>query len=282
MDEATMNGNGFDRLQQLLDEQTGLLHHETISSCANRQGLRERSGSLLEAAFLDLATGLAPTLSVEIGAHEASFSERLKTRLPALHALAFEANPFVYRQHAERLSRQAVSIDYRHAAICREDGTVRLEIPVTQNGIPIDHNNMISSLLRRMSAEFEYESVLVPALSLDTALKPFAVDASVAWIDAEGAQSEILAGGRGYFEQVTALYIEIERKTVWCDQKLGGEITERLADFSLVPIMRDNLAKSQYNEIYVRSQDDIIDTALPSILTYIGELRRLVGVSGCG
>ena len=100
------------------------LEHNAIRSCANRQGLRERSGSLLEAAFLDLAARLAPTLSVEIGAHEASFSERLKAKLPDLHALAFEANPFVYRRHAGRLGQHPNAIDYRHAAICGEDGTV--------------------------------------------------------------------------------------------------------------------------------------------------------------
>jgi FkbM family methyltransferase len=244
--------------------------------------LRERTGDLLEAAFIDLATGLVPTLSVEIGAHEASFSEQLKTNLPNLHALAFEANPYVYSRHADRLRQEATSVDYRHAAICSEDGTVQLQIPVTLSGTPINPHNAISSLLRRVSAEFEYEPVLVPAFALDTALEPFAVDRSVAWIDAEGAQSEVLAGGRLYFARVAALYIEVEREQYWCDQKLDRKIAESLAEFSLAPIMRDNLANGQYNEVYIRPDDDIVDAVFPSVLCYTEELRRLVGMSGDG
>ena len=267
------------RFPRLLDEQIGLLDHAAISSCANRRGLRGRSGSLLEAAFLDLATRLAPTLSVEIGAHEASFSERLKANLPNLHALAFEANPIVYHRHADRLCQQAFSIDYKHAAICDENGTAELYIPVAQNGISFDPGGGISSLSRRTSAKFEYERVLVLGFTLDTALQSLPVDRSVAWIDAEGAQGKILAGGRCYFSRVLALYIEIEREQYWRGQLLDSEIVESLAEFSLMPIMRDNLSSGQYNEVYIRTDNDVANAALVPVLGYIDELRALLGTT---
>ena len=81
---------------------------------------------------------------------------------------------------------------------------------------------------------------------------------------------------------MAALYIEIERQQIWRDQNLDSEIAESLAGFSLTPIMRDNLARGQYNEVFVRTQDDIVETAFPLVLNYIDELRRLVGVSGSG
>lgn len=277
-----MDKIGLDRFRRLLDEQNDLLDHEAISGSVNRQGPRERSGSLLEAAFVSLATRLAPTLSVEIGAHEASFSERLKTNLPDLHALAFEANPYVYRQHADRLRQLAIFIDYKHAAICGDNGTAQLLMPVTRNGQPIGPFNKIASLFPRPGTEFEYEQVQVPAFTLDTVLQSFAVDRSVAWIDAEGAQSEILAGGCSFFSQVMAIYIEVERKQQWCDRKLDSEIAELLADFSLVPIMRDNQARGQYNEVYIRMIDGIVDAAIPPVLDYMGELRKLVRLVGGG
>jgi FkbM family methyltransferase len=272
-----MNEIGL-RFERLLEEQIGLLDHTAISRCASRRGLRERSGSLLEAAFLDLAVRLTPTLSIEIGAHEGSFSERLKASVPTVYALAFEANPFVYRRHAERLRQLASFVDYKHAAISDEDGTAELYIPVTRDGVAID-SGRLSSLSRRMSTEFEYERVLVPALMLDTALQFLAVDRSVAWIDAEGIQGRILAGGDRYFSHVLALYIEIERKQVWQNQMLDSEVARRLADFSLVPIMRDNLALGQYNEVYIRTGDDIADAALASVQSYIDELRVLLGAA---
>lgn len=266
------------RFKCLLDEQIGLLDHAAISRCANRRGLRERSGTLLEAAFLDLARRLTPTLSVEIGAHEGSFSERLKASVPTVDALAFEANPFVYRQHAERLRQPASFVDYKHAAISDEDGTAELYIPVTRDGVAVD-SGRLSSLSRRMSTEFDYERILVPAFMLDSALQFLAVDRSVAWIDAEGIQGRILAGGDHFFSHVLALYIEIERKQVWQNQMLDSEVARRLADFSLVPIMRDNLAVAQYNEVYIRADDDIANAALAPVQSYINELRTLVGAA---
>jgi FkbM family methyltransferase len=268
------------QLQRLLGEQIGLLNNEAISSCANRQGLRKQSGELLEAAFLDLATRLAPTLSVEIGAHEASFSERLKTNLPNLQALAFEANPFVYRRHVDRLRN--LSVDYRHAAICSEDGTVPLQIPVKRNGDLFGRDHGIASLYRRVGEGFEYERVLVPAITLDTALRQFLGVRSVVWIDAEGAQHTIMAGGRSYFAGVMALYIEVERRAAWCDQKLDREIATRLADFSLVPIMRDGLAKGQYNEVYVRMDGEVGNVAFAATLSYTEQLRALISANESG
>jgi FkbM family methyltransferase len=184
-------------------------------------------------------------LSVEIGAHEASFSERLKKCIPGVYALAFEANPVVYGRHVDRLRQ--LTIDYKNAAVCDEDGVVEFFIPTVKNGVSFDPGAGISSLSRRASAEFEHDRVLVSGFKLDTALKSLAVDRSVAWIDAEGAQGKILAGGFHYFSGVSALYIEVERERYWCGQLLDSEIVDRLAEFSLIPVMRDNLASGQYN-----------------------------------
>jgi FkbM family methyltransferase len=270
---------GPERLRRLLDEQIALLDHGAFRSCANRQGLRERSGSLLEAAFLDLVVQLTPTLSIEIGAHEAAFSERLKKRLPTVHALAFEANPFVYRLHMDRLRQPAVDIDYRHAAICDEDGTIEFQVPIKQNDVVINPDTKISSLFRRMAPGFEYDTMWVPGFTLDTVLKTSTIDRSVAWIDAEGAQREILAGGRRYFAKVQALYIELETRRAWREQMLDGEIAKLLSSCSLIPIMRDSLADIQYNKVFIRLDEAIVDIAIVMALRYVDALRKLIDPS---
>jgi FkbM family methyltransferase len=264
------------RLRDLLDEQIALLEHEAIARCDSRRGLRERTGSLLEAAFLDLAIRLAPDLSVEIGAHEASFSERLKAGVANLRAVAFEANPYVYARHADRLQRPESGVDYRHAAICDHDGSVEFRIPVKRGKGALRRENAISSLRLRANAEFEYETLMVPAATLDTALGPRPAIRAVAWVDAEGAQKEILAGGRAFFSTVAAVYIEVERQQVWQDQAVDREIGRRLARFSLVPVMRDNLARPQFNEVYIRPASAIAGAARPAIEAYVEGLRRLV------
>jgi hypothetical protein len=99
---------------------------------------------------------------------------------------------------AERLRQPASFVDYKHAAISDEDGTTELYIPVDRACVAID-SGRLSRLSRRVSTEFECQRVLVPALMLDTALQFLAVDRSVAWIDAEGIQGRILAGGARFF-----------------------------------------------------------------------------------
>ena len=263
-----------EQVQRLLDRQNRLLSRECILASPNRRGLRNQTGTLLEDAFIDLAAALQPTLSVEIGAHEASFSERLKAKCPALHAIAFEASPRVFGFHAARLQLPTVGVDYRHLAISDEDGIAELRMPVDQDGAPLDAG--ISSLLHRANFPHGYETARVPALTLDSALADFDTTGSVAWIDVEGAQHKIIAGGREYFTRVAALYIEVERVAVWTEQRIDGELTDMLADFSLIPVMRDELASSQFNQIYVRADRDIIEAALPVTSRYVTALENMV------
>jgi FkbM family methyltransferase len=266
-----------EQLRMFVNEQNRLLNHHRILASPNRQGLREKTGALLEAAFIDLAVSLAPTLSVEIGAHEASFSERLKAMRPTIHAIAFEASPRVFDLHATRLRLPAVGVDYRHIAISDQDGLAELRIPLDQGGAPL--NPGISSLLHRANFAYGYEEVRVPALTLDTALEHLSGGPSVAWVDAEGAQHKIIAGGRGYFSRVAAVYIEIERVEVWTHQLIDVELAEILAGFSLIPIMRDNLAKLQFNEVYVRADSDIMEWALPAASRYIAALENMIAAA---
>ena len=46
--------------------------------------------------FQQLCVELEPTLSLEVGAHEASHSRWLKQAVPHARCLAFEANPYVH------------------------------------------------------------------------------------------------------------------------------------------------------------------------------------------
>lgn len=263
-------------LRRLFNEQAALLNREPIARCENRRGLRRQTGYLLETAFLELAKSLAPDLSVEIGAHEASFSRRIKSALPNIRALAFEANPNVHERFAPELSNADVGIDYRLAAVCDHVGTAELRIPVKLREVAFDRANTISGLRRWAHPGFEYESINVPALTIDVAIGSTGNARSVAWIVAEGSQSEILAGGPDFFSRVAAIYIEVEDQERWRGQSLEGEITDRLSAFSLKSAMRDSLARGQCNQVYVRAESDIVGTAMPSILAYLEALRRLV------
>jgi FkbM family methyltransferase len=280
--ESHKAGGDIHVLQRLMDQQVEVLEHETIAACANRRGLRATSGELLETAYVNLCARLAPTLSIEVGAREARFSLRLKKRMPDLHAIAFEANPKTHRTFAESLLQEAASVDYRHAAICDRDGTVALNIPVARNGVRFKRTHGISSLLDRKSPGLDCDTTTVPALRLDTVIAGLDAAKVVAWIDAEGAQREILAGGEHFLEQVLCLYMEVESRPIWEGQALDREIAERLGAYSLVPVMRDSLAATQYNVVYIRATQAIAKQARPSVVNYLAKLRSWVAAETSG
>ena len=113
-------------------------------------------------------------------------------------------------------------------------------------------------------------------MTLDTAIETHIACNSVAWIDAEGAQREIIGGGSRYFSQVSAVYIEVERDRVWRDQSTENEITRILAEFSLLPIIRDNLATVQFNVVYVRNTEAILDVAYDLARKHTDRLREMI------
>jgi FkbM family methyltransferase len=269
-------------LQRLMDQQVEVLEHDAIAACANRRGLRAMSGELLEAAYVNLCARLAPSLSIEVGAREARFSQRLKHKLPDLHAIAFEANPKTHRTFAERLLKDAATVDYRHGAICDRDGTVALNVPVARNGVRLQGTPGISSLLDRKAPSLDCDTITVPAFRLDTVIAGLDAAKIVAWIDAEGAQRQILAGGERFLEHVLCLYIEVESKPIWEGQALDREIAERLGAYSLIPVMRDSLTPNQYNVVYIRAAEGIAKQARPSVVRYLAKLRSLVASDGSG
>ena len=182
----------------------------------------------------------------------------------------------MHERFGPELSKADAGIDYRLAAVCDHVGAAELRIPVKLREVASDRANTISGLRRWAYSGFEYESITVPALTIDAALGSASYARSVAWIDAEGSQSEILSGGPDFFSRVAAIYIEVEDQERWRGQSLDGEITDRLSAFMLTSAMRDNLARGQCNQVYVRAESDIVGAAMPSILAYREALRRLV------
>ena len=231
---------------------------------------------LLQEAFLDLAVRSSPDLSIEVGAHEASFSIAMKKRLPDLEVMAFEANPYVFEKYSRALSEGAENpIRYEHLAICDRNGVSELKIPVSWPRGRFGRDNAISSLHPRRDERFEYEVVSVPARMLDSVLEDTAFESCVMWVDVEGAQAEVIAGSGDALSRTSVLLIEVENESVWVDQETASGVSCRLGQHGLIPVMQDNLARLQRNEVYMRPSKRMRGRALPVIENYIGALKRL-------
>jgi len=251
-----------------------LLGNPAISDCANRKGNRAQSAKLLEDAYVGMTKALSPELSVEIGAHEAGFSRRVMAAVPELNAIAFEANPHVYEKYLPGL--RAETLDYRNLAICATAGPVKLWMPRTWQNAAFPPANAISSVRQRTNDDFAYDIVTVDGLPLDDALAGLTYETAVAWIDVEGAQREILEGAPTFLSRALAIYIELETIEVWQGQDTAAAITKTLKQCGFRAVMRDAIARVQFNEVFVRTEPGILHQATQAAAAYVERLERLL------
>lgn len=209
--------------------------------------VRER----VERLFVNLCVELEPTISVEVGAHGAAFSRRIKRRVPTARCLAFEANPYVHQKYARRVRRRGV--DYQHLAVSGTEGVVEIGIPRVIKGRAKPGDNRRASLLDHKDAS-EVETVQVPSRPLDGVVSIGAADRVVAWIDVEGANEIVLSSGPELLARTSLLFIEVETEAMWSGQWLDHDVHRYLTGLGLVPAFRDVQGKTrrhQYNVAYV-------------------------------
>jgi FkbM family methyltransferase len=237
---------------------------------------KELVGQRVEEKFRRLCLDLAPTLSLEVGAHEGTFSAWVRTALPDTRCVAYEANPYVHEKYADE--HADAGVEYHHLAVSEVNGTVDLGIPRqlhnTRRGRRFDkeRDSRMASLGQHRYAE-ETETVAVPSVPLDDFVSVSDDDVVVAWIDVEGASEQVLTSGRKTLTQASLVYIEVENEQVWDGQWLDTDVARFLAGCGLVPVLRDVQRKHQYNVVY-------LDAALatrPRIARLVNSVYRRKG-----
>lgn len=204
----------------------------------------------LVAYFRELCTRIRPTVVLEIGAHEAGFSQWAAETLPDARVVAFEANPHVHAKYAERLA--GTRVDYRHAAVGPTTGELELTLPLEVSGRSRKLTSRMASLAVHTKAS-DSVVVTVPSTRLDDALGTGDDGRVVAWIDVEGANDAVLQSGPDVLDRTDAIHIEVERETTWEGQWLDVDVAAHLRSHGLVPVARDVKRRHQYNVVFVRA-----------------------------
>jgi FkbM family methyltransferase len=201
----------------------------------------------VQETFVELCRDLEPTLSVEIGAHEGTFSRELKKAVPGARCVAFEANPHVHERYVAELTDAGV--EYLPRAISETDGTVDLAIPRRLSNRSKGPANRMGSLSHHRE-ETAADTVAVESTPLDRFLTVLDDDRLVAWIDVEGASETVLRGSRSTLARASLVHIEVESEPVWGGQWLDVDVARFFADLGFVPIMRDIQRRWQYNVVF--------------------------------
>jgi FkbM family methyltransferase len=198
--------------------------------------------------FMSLCAKLKPTVTLEIGAFEASFSREMKRRLPDARVVAYEANPFVHQHFRDDVV--GAGVEYEHKAAGITSGSLEFLVPKDYRGSERDAINQMSSLKTNLSTD-EHEQVSVPAVRIDDEFPDLDKERFVAWIDVEGAAEEVLKGAERVLSRTMAVYVEVETRPIWAGQWLDTDVAKFLLERGFVLIGRDMLKPNQFNLVFV-------------------------------
>lgn len=213
--------------------------------------------------FHALAEILSPELYCDIGANTGANAIAFKTRFPHCDVHAFEANPEIYNAYEQRI--QLAGISWHNYAITEENGTLPIYIPrklsksyvrgkviARESTEPV--NTGKGSLLRR-NEEAEYEEIKVPARRLDDLFEQMQTIGArtFLWIDVEGAALSVFKGCTQIFDQVDAIFVELEGHAFWQDQPSITATAEILSRAGFQPILKDSeFGEAQFNVLFMR------------------------------
>jgi FkbM family methyltransferase len=238
----------------LVEAEFSLLRHASNYDLANPDE-RLRSHKDLERLFHSLMLVLKPDVFIECGAFFAEASRKVKHAFPKTRVVAFEANPYNYEKCRQRVDYDKAGIEYIHSALSSERGEVTFKVQATRDGKDLAKTTGRSSLFERNDAILTFESVTVPATTLDYFFTPLP-SKSVLWIDVEGAAGLVLRGGAELLETTDMVFIEVEDKPLWDGQWLTRDVTRFLSRYGLVPIARDfeSPSRIQYNMLFIKNR----------------------------
>jgi len=219
---------------------------------SNMDDGRSNSAAYVANYFHELTALTKPALFVEAGAYKGEASRRVKRDQPSCRVVAFEANPYNYERYAEELGFVAAGIEYHNLAVTDAAGPVIFHLRSSADGEGLRKVTGNSSLLRRLHADTEYESLTVDGVMLDDFFVNDAQEPVCLWVDVEGASAQVLRGATKLLQRTELVLIEVEEKPMWEGQWCSIDVIEFFLDAGFVPLTRDAEYNQQYNVIFVR------------------------------
>lgn len=228
--------------------------------------------------YLQLQQYLKPALSLEVGAHQADFSQKMRVMFPDMQVVAFEACPSVYRHFKSSESFREQNIAYLNLAVSDSKEQVAFNALAEFGGLS-GRNSLMEA-----TAPGESRKVMVPSISGDAFLEDFETDNIALWIDVEGAAGKVLPGfsdslAAGRF---SSIFIEVERRELWQGQWLDSQVMDFLQSYGYLPVLCDaehcppSHSAEQYNLVFMRAADlkeNMVDLLVQTYLNTVDSVE---------
>tara|TARA_Y100000385_G_scaffold174468_1_gene180447 strand:- start:194 stop:847 length:654 start_codon:yes stop_codon:yes gene_type:complete len=206
---------------------------------------RKKSHKDLVEKFYELVIELKPDYFIEVGAYEATASTEISKNLPETSCVAYEANKYNYN-HFKPKMHKSKNFKYLNTAVSNYDGFATFHIQANRNRI-IANN----SLHERMKEGVPYEKVMVQCSKIDTVYTDLSKSYCF-WIDAEGHGLEVLEGAKTILKNTKYIFIEVENKKFWKNQKIDKHVIKYLEKQGFKILQRDYQYEEQYNILFER------------------------------
>lgn len=198
--------------------------------------------------YIDLIKTLNITTSIEVGAFNAEYSQIAVIEKICPNIWAFEASPYVFQRFRDILPEE---IKYRQMAISNFEGELEFEFQSEYQDPGSVSNNSI--MRRNEDKSYTYEKVY--CASLDFLFKDGKDERISLWIDAEGANKEVLTGADKLLDSVVSIFIETEHKDFWKDGWLHADVESYLNSKGFKMIAQKEQYGYQTNCIFIKDQD---------------------------
>ncbi len=171
---------------------------------------------------------------VELGAyHGEEYEWMLESLGPLGRYIAVEADP----RAASVIAAKQLSLTLVQAAIARWDGHTTLFLcdnELDQAKASSSIRNPTGHVKHFPWCTFDYETE-VPSLRLDTLFKDKSLERiDLLWVDIQGAERDMIAGGAEALKNTRFLMIEAEEVEFYEGQALKPELLKLLSDFEVI------------------------------------------------
>lgn len=224
-----------------------------LSKQARLRNIRIETGHLIEKYFFDICDNLSINLLVECGAHDATISVKFCAKNSDRHAISFEANPYVVARFEPNIKNE--KIKYLNIGLAEHPGILKLNIP---SHSPKSWTPQ-SSFSRNLEFD-KFDTVDVEVNNLDYLTSKYDpqlhTTSAAIWIDVEGFGWEVLNGAKNILSSslYKVIFIEVQDKPLWENEKTASQICSFLEGYNYVPIVRDCPLASLYNIVFVKKE----------------------------
>lgn len=193
--------------------------------------------------YVKIALAFNPTLSIEIGAHAAEYSRFMSNQ--GIKSVAFEASPAVYNKFKDSIDQ----FDYVNLAISDYNGTTFFNIDSAFAPEEVGHNSIKDF---NLDWRVNGDPVEVSCSTLDSYFNDLQQERIVMWIDAEGANKEVLIGAKELLKNVYSIYIEVEHIHFWKDQWIRQDVIDFLDTHGFTLVREFAAYIDQTNCVFVK------------------------------